>query len=425
MFDVLVVDEAHQYSNAVQSTGHSTVAPLPKYREVLAQLQRAFTILVTGTPIRNHTSDMEALLWMAGYEHELHNWQHPETPLTTAPEQPVVHPLVGSTYHRLNTDHPNTPWVNLSKLGRLSRLQVLFRRHSQRAHMQTAYQQQATSHQIHRLAYPDRTHEQTATRLLRRFRQAVATQSSSNVAMNYLSMARLFDVLLVPLLADLSDPYPGGNNPKFRQVAQTLASHPTDKIVITSSFSTVLVLLAEFLDTRCILYTGSMTHTARRQALHRFHMQSHGVLLLSKKTGGTGLNLLGVDRLILMEPHPTFALDSQVQARVVRLGQTQPVVFEHYLMPGVDQWLWESHKRKLALSSTFMPDTSVALNTILGCSYTERNNLIQQVSQPVANSALIHRTWRHQRYHQCRNKRRRQQPPVCRRQRRRWYYRPV
>jgi hypothetical protein len=273
----------------------------------------------------------------------------------------------------------------------------MFHQHSQRTVSTEQLVQQTAHHCNIMMAYQNSYQERQAQNLLTKFQRAIASRQSSPLVMHCLTMARLFDVLLVPTLAQLGSTYPFSTNAKFMAIARTIQDHPEDKMVITSSFTAVLKLLAEFLDVPTIMYTGSMTNRDRQQALNRFHDRSDHVLLLSKEAGGTGLNLMGVNRMIIFEPHPTYAMDNQVKSRVLRLGQTQKVEFEYYLFPGIDTWLWQSKKRKLALSSVFVPNESHALIDILQCRPTEQQALLQQINSPPTSTMRLVQTERYQR----------------------------
>lgn len=56
------------------------------------------------------------------------------------------------------------------------------------------------------------------------------------------------------------------------------------------------------------------------------------VLLLSLVAGGVGLNLVGANHLIFIEPHWNPQLEIQAQDRVYRLKQTKDVVIYKYVL---------------------------------------------------------------------------------------------
>jgi hypothetical protein len=56
------------------------------------------------------------------------------------------------------------------------------------------------------------------------------------------------------------------------------------------------------------------------------------VILLSLMAGGVGLNLVGANHLILMEPHWNPQLEIQAQDRIYRIGQKNTVRIYKYVI---------------------------------------------------------------------------------------------
>jgi SNF2 family DNA or RNA helicase len=82
----------------------------------------------------------------------------------------------------------------------------------------------------------------------------------------------------------------------------------------------------------------------------------HTVLLAQIQTAGTGLNLQHMDRAIFTTPWWTAALMDQAVARVVRLGQSRPVVIHHLTLQeeeensiNIDRYINERVKYKRSL----------------------------------------------------------------------------
>lgn len=48
-------------------------------------------------------------------------------------------------------------------------------------------------------------------------------------------------------------------------------------------------------------------------------------MLLSLTAGGVGLNLVGANHLLLVDPHWNPQLEAQAQDRIYRVGQKKPV----------------------------------------------------------------------------------------------------
>jgi len=83
---------------------------------------------------------------------------------------------------------------------------------------------------------------------------------------------------------------------------------------------------------------------------------NHTVLLAQIQTAGTGLNLQHMDRAIFTTPWWTAALMDQAVARVVRLGQSRPVVIHHLTLQeeeensiNIDRYINERVKYKRSL----------------------------------------------------------------------------
>lgn len=87
---------------------------------------------------------------------------------------------------------------------------------------------------------------------------------------------------------------------------------------------------------------GSVNKGARQTAVDRFNTDKiRSVFFISKKAGGTGLNICGADRVLIFEPCWNPTLDLQAGDRAHRLGQRRVVqmirlvvenTIEHYVM---------------------------------------------------------------------------------------------
>ena len=71
--------------------------------------------------------------------------------------------------------------------------------------------------------------------------------------------------------------------------------------------------------------TGSMSRAARSKAVARFYASHDGVLVLSLRTAGVGLNLTHARRVFFLEPSLNRALERQAVGRVHRVGLTHDV----------------------------------------------------------------------------------------------------
>jgi DNA repair and recombination RAD54-like protein len=72
-----------------------------------------------------------------------------------------------------------------------------------------------------------------------------------------------------------------------------------------------------------------MDQKKRSKALEKFNAVDDGdifAMLLSSKAGGCGLNIIGANRLIMLDPDWNPANDAQAMARIWREGQQKTYV---------------------------------------------------------------------------------------------------
>lgn len=125
----------------------------------------------------------------------------------------------------------------------------------------------------------------------------------------------------------------------YKLIEQIHLQSPCDKIIIVSNFMTTLNQCKLFCKSKqwpVLRIDGSVPMEKRNKIIQIFNkpialnaegkpMHSIFILLLSTKAGGIGLNLIGANRLILLDPDWNPATDQQALARIWRPGQTKPV----------------------------------------------------------------------------------------------------
>jgi superfamily II DNA or RNA helicase len=98
------------------------------------------------------------------------------------------------------------------------------------------------------------------------------------------------------------------------------------KILLFSSFSSMLTLIAEELKKHHILFVKLTGKTRDRETpIRQFQEERTPVFLISLKAGGTGLNLTAADTVIHYDPWWNPAAEAQATDRAHRMGQTKPV----------------------------------------------------------------------------------------------------
>lgn len=102
----------------------------------------------------------------------------------------------------------------------------------------------------------------------------------------------------------------------------------THKMIIFSQFVQALNIIKSHLDESKISYymiTGDTDAKERLKLANNFNNDSTNVFLVSLKAGGTGLNLIGADTVIHVDPWWNSSAENQATDRAHRIGQKRQV----------------------------------------------------------------------------------------------------
>lgn len=127
------------------------------------------------------------------------------------------------------------------------------------------------------------------------------------------------------------------------------------KVLIFSSFVTVLKHLQKLLEDERIpasLIYGDTPAKERLDLADEFNTSDDiKVMLVSLKAGGTGLNLVGADIVIHLDPWWNVAAENQASDRAHRIGQTRPVsIFKLVAQGTIEEKIIELQKLKKGLT---------------------------------------------------------------------------
>jgi DNA repair and recombination protein RAD54B len=149
---------------------------------------------------------------------------------------------------------------------------------------------------------------------------------------------------------------------KFRvldQMLRCLSTTTKEKIVIVSNWTSTLDLVGQHLASLSLpfLRLDGSTPAAKRQDLvntfNRTPASMNFAFLLSAKSGGTGLNLIGASRLVLFDVDWNPAIDLQAMARIHRDGQKRPVKIYRLLLAGcMDEKIYQRQVSKMGLADS-------------------------------------------------------------------------
>lgn len=167
----------------------------------------------------------------------------------------------------------------------------------------------------------------------------------------------------------------------LREILLSCRAHG-EKVVVASSFTTVLDLLEDMcmqMRWQSVRLDGKVLPAKRTEMVDEFNHPSSRtfVFLLSTKAGGSGLNLVGASRLVLMEPDWNPATDKQVCGRVWRPGQMAKAVHTYRLLSActLEERIYSRQLKKIEVEYGMLNDANSSLcplaehAAIGGCSY--------------------------------------------------------
>jgi SNF2 family DNA or RNA helicase len=128
------------------------------------------------------------------------------------------------------------------------------------------------------------------------------------------------------------------------------------KVVLFSQSTQLLDFITDFVISRGYEYCrmdGSTPVKQRPALVHSFNKDKNKFLfLVSKGTGGVGLNLTGANVVIIYDPCWNPQMDMQAQDRCYRLGQSQNVKVYRFICQGTVEeniYLREVYKQQLSI----------------------------------------------------------------------------
>jgi SWI/SNF-related matrix-associated actin-dependent regulator 1 of chromatin subfamily A len=134
-----------------------------------------------------------------------------------------------------------------------------------------------------------------------------------------------------------------------------------DRVLIFSQFALVLDILEAVLNTTLISYTridGSTKIDERQPLIDTFRDdESITAFLLTTKAGGTGINLMYANKVIIFDGSFNPQDDRQAENRAHRVGQTRAVeVVRLVTKETVEEQIWALGKSKLVLDGRVAGD---------------------------------------------------------------------
>ena len=157
---------------------------------------------------------------------------------------------------------------------------------------------------------------------------------------------------------------------KIKEIMNIVNRIPkTEKILIFSNFTSCLDLVADAMqeyapDIEYVQLDGDMTGNERVNTISQFKSDPNvRVMLISYKVGSEGLNLVEATHCICIEPWWTNAVHNQAKARLWRMGQTKEVhIHNVYVRDSIEQRVVEICKDKDEMADSFLQGTEKPVN---------------------------------------------------------------
>ena len=214
--------------------------------------------------------------------------------------------------------------------------------------------------------------------VLRRKAEALLlSESGGKVSMNTLSeITRLrqcsCDCRLVEEGRKGAGDRPGSKITALLELLETIIDGLTVKkngtmnggVLVFSQFTSYLALIKKALDAEGIKYLyidGSVPIKTRQELVEEFQKGSCPVFLISLKAGGLGLNLTRANYVIHTDPWWNPAIEAQATDRAHRIGQQQAVTVYHLIAEGtIEEKIQRLHERKQALVQDILESTDMS-----------------------------------------------------------------
>lgn len=177
----------------------------------------------------------------------------------------------------------------------------------------------------------------------------------------FTALMRLRQLAIHPSLVDKDNRIESSKHEDIKSEVKTIIQSG-QKVLIFSSFKSYLILLSEWLKIDNYSHgfiSGSKTIEERQKAVEAFQNESQSqVLLITLKSGGTGLNLTAADYVFIVEPWWNPFAEMQAIARAHRIGRQHNVIVKRFLTrDSIDEKIAWLQTRKKSMASDVLDVT--------------------------------------------------------------------
>lgn len=203
----------------------------------------------------------------------------------------------------------------------------------------------------------------------REFKEILATEGIGKARFKVLQLLmKLRQVCVDPNI--IFDNYKG-DSVKMEKLLEVVKGYINEghKILIFSSFKTIIDRVKNMFDNNDIsnyVIAGDVKSKTRMELVDKFNNDSTNCFLITLKSGGTGLNLVGADVVIHLDIWWNPQVENQATDRAHRIGQTKKVSVVKFITRGtIEEKIIELQNKKKVLSDNLIEgkETSV-LNSL-------------------------------------------------------------
>lgn len=148
----------------------------------------------------------------------------------------------------------------------------------------------------------------------------------------------------------------------FLELVDTLRSGG-HRVLVFSQFTSHLALIREELDSKEVPYLyldGSHSPAQRNKLVQQFQTGDMPLFLISLKAGGLGLNLTAADYVIHLDPWWNPAIEDQASDRAHRIGQERPVtVYRIIAADTIEEKIIRLHQNKRSMADALLQDADM------------------------------------------------------------------
>ncbi len=189
--------------------------------------------------------------------------------------------------------------------------------------------------------------------------QAIANleEGSGSTLQTLAEITRLRQAACHPRLINDKLQTPSSKTAAFLNLVEELRQSG-HRALVFSQFTSHLALIREVLDGQNVPYLyldGSTSSTERDRLVRQFQTGDQPLFLISLKAGGLGLNLTAADYVVHLDPWWNPAVEDQASDRAHRIGQDRPVTVYRLIAAGtIEEKIVRLHQNKRSMADALL-----------------------------------------------------------------------